>query len=116
MNDQAALGFSNMCFPLHALQRQPDTCQVGQSKLFFSSAALSAALQSGCAGPQARRQYQEFLTVLRARRHPEAADVSDDSHHKVHDGVFGALMDVSLVNDGPVTLTIDSDGTIGVTT
>jgi D-tyrosyl-tRNA(Tyr) deacylase len=27
---------------------------------------------------------------------------------KVHDGVFGAHMDVSLVNDGPVTFTLDS--------
>lgn len=24
------------------------------------------------------------------------------------DGVFGAMMDVSLVNDGPVTITLDS--------
>jgi D-aminoacyl-tRNA deacylase len=27
---------------------------------------------------------------------------------KVQTGVFGAMMDVSLVNDGPVTITIDS--------
>ena len=26
----------------------------------------------------------------------------------VKDGVFGAMMDVSLVNDGPVTVIIDS--------
>ena len=27
---------------------------------------------------------------------------------KVKDGVFGAMMDVALVNDGPVTLVVDS--------
>jgi D-tyrosyl-tRNA(Tyr) deacylase len=26
----------------------------------------------------------------------------------VKDGVFGAMMDVALVNDGPVTITLDS--------
>jgi D-Tyr-tRNAtyr deacylase len=30
--------------------------------------------------------------------------------------VFGSMIDVMLVNDGPVTLTIDTDGTIGMTT
>ena len=29
--------------------------------------------------------------------------------HRVEKGVFGAHMDVSLVNDGPVTIIIDSD-------
>nr|CAH8839698.1 unnamed protein product [Trichobilharzia regenti] len=27
---------------------------------------------------------------------------------KIQDGVFGAMMDVSLINDGPVTITLDS--------
>ena len=27
---------------------------------------------------------------------------------KVRDGVFGAMMDVALINDGPVTLVIES--------
>lgn len=27
---------------------------------------------------------------------------------RVHDGRFAAMMDVALVNDGPVTITIDS--------
>ena len=42
---------------------------------------------------------------------------------QVCDGVFGAMMDVSLVNDGPVTIMIDSPmkemeevGTASVTT
>ncbi|CAH8497554.1 unnamed protein product [Heterobilharzia americana] len=28
---------------------------------------------------------------------------------KVKDGIFGAVMDVSLINDGPVTITLDSN-------
>jgi len=35
-----------------------------------------------------------------------AAELGDES--KVKDGVFGAKMDVELVNDGPVTLVVDS--------
>lgn len=40
--------------------------------------------------------YEEFNSVLRAKG------------IKVETGVFGAMMDVSLTNDGPVTLIIDS--------
>ena len=32
---------------------------------------------------------------------------------KVKDGVFGAMMDVQLVNDGPVTLIIESPSSGG---
>ena len=28
--------------------------------------------------------------------------------NKIHDGVFGAMMDVELINDGPVTILLDS--------
>ena len=41
--------------------------------------------------------YQQFVDLVR------------ESHDKVQDGVFGAMMDVALVNDGPVTLVIESD-------
>ncbi|CAH8839425.1 unnamed protein product [Trichobilharzia szidati] len=34
---------------------------------------------------------------------------------KVKDGVFGAMMDVSLINDGPVTITLDSKPEISKT-
>ena len=42
--------------------------------------------------------YRDFLERLRA-----------EGVH-VEEGVFGAMMAVSLVNDGPVTILIDSDG------
>ena len=39
-----------------------------------------------------------------------------DEHHpdKVKDGQFGAMMDVELINDGPVTLIVDSPGAAAV--
>lgn len=47
---------------------------------------------------QSRDMYHAFLADLRQRY---AAD-------KIKDGEFGAMMDVALVNDGPVTILLDS--------
>ena len=47
----------------------------------------------------AREMYNEFLEMLKAAYEED----------KIKDGQFGAMMDVSLVNDGPVTLVIESD-------
>ncbi len=41
--------------------------------------------------------YQEFIRQLES-----------ESGRKVHTGEFGAMMEISLVNDGPVTLIIDT--------
>jgi D-aminoacyl-tRNA deacylase len=43
--------------------------------------------------------YRQFVEMVRAAYLTE----------KIHDGVFGAMMDVALVNDGPVTLVIESE-------
>eukprot|EP00560_Eucampia_antarctica_P001136 CAMPEP_0197831892 /NCGR_PEP_ID=MMETSP1437-20131217/12596_1 /TAXON_ID=49252 ORGANISM="Eucampia antarctica, Strain CCMP1452" /NCGR_SAMPLE_ID=MMETSP1437 /ASSEMBLY_ACC=CAM_ASM_001096 /LENGTH=161 /DNA_ID=CAMNT_0043435013 /DNA_START=122 /DNA_END=607 /DNA_ORIENTATION=- len=43
--------------------------------------------------------YNRFLELLR----------DTYSHDKIYDGQFGAMMDVDLVNDGPVTIVIDSE-------
>jgi len=48
---------------------------------------------------EAQRLYEELLTRLRATGVPVRA------------GVFRAMMDVALVNDGPVTLLLDSKKT-----
>lgn len=48
---------------------------------------------------QAERWYERFVELLRA----ELGDT-----RKVATGLFGAFMSVSLVNDGPVTLILDS--------
>ncbi|KAI9208257.1 putative D-tyrosyl-tRNA deacylase [Polychytrium aggregatum] len=47
---------------------------------------------------ESRDMYELFLNKLRASYNPE----------RIKDGVFGAMMQVSIVNEGPVTLTIDS--------
>ena len=45
--------------------------------------------------------FQNFCDLVK-QKHPSGAD-------KVGVGVFGAMMQVELVNDGPVTLILDSD-------
>ena len=48
---------------------------------------------------QAEQLYEKFVDLLRAELGPEI---------EVATGSFGAYMPVSLVNDGPVTLILDS--------
>lgn len=47
----------------------------------------------------AQELYQKFLSLLKENYQED----------KIFDGQFGAMMDVELVNDGPVTLVIDSE-------
>ena len=47
----------------------------------------------------AQELYNQFLDMLR---------VEYGEADKIKDGVFGAMMDVALVNDGPVTIMIES--------
>ena len=47
---------------------------------------------------QAQEMYSLFLDMLKSNYEPD----------KIKDGVFGAMMDVALVNDGPVTIVIES--------
>ena len=50
---------------------------------------------------KAKAFYEDFLAYAR--------EVGYKGHgERVKDGVFGAMMDVALVNDGPVTMCIDS--------
>lgn len=52
------------------------------------------------AAPPAKAEtlYRRFIKILRDRRIPVA------------EGCFGASMEISLINDGPVTILIDSKG------
>ena len=78
--------------------------QVGGELLVVSQFTLLADTESGrrpsfirAAPPdQARRLYEHFLSLVRK------AGV------RVETGEFGAMMAVSLVNDGPVTIILDS--------
>ena len=47
----------------------------------------------------AEQVYNQFLDMLR----------ENYQANKIFDGVFGAMMDVSLCNDGPVTIIIESE-------
>ena len=47
---------------------------------------------------EAQIMYNQFLDMLKDGYQAE----------KIHDGAFGEMMEVQLVNDGPVTLVIDS--------
>jgi len=46
----------------------------------------------------AKEMYDRFLDMLKVNYNPE----------KILDGKFGAMMDVELINDGPVTIVIES--------
>ena len=48
----------------------------------------------------ARELYERFLTRARSEY--------KDKVGKIEDGEFGAMMDVHIVNDGPVTIVLDS--------
>jgi len=75
--------------------------------LVVSQFTLAADLRKGrrpsfdpAAPPaEAERLYLEYAALLRARGLP------------VQTGVFGAVMEVELVNDGPVTLVLESQKT-----
>jgi D-aminoacyl-tRNA deacylase len=46
----------------------------------------------------AQEMYNSFLDMLKGNYEPD----------RIKDGVFGAMMEVSLINDGPVTIVIES--------
>jgi D-tyrosyl-tRNA(Tyr) deacylase len=50
-------------------------------------------------GDEAKEMYEKVLASLGKQYDPE----------KVKDGVFGALMQVNIVNEGPVTIELDSN-------
>lgn len=53
--------------------------------------------------------YDRFLGQLRANYSADKVKVSGSiACNAVQDGKFGAMMQVSIENDGPVTITLDS--------
>jgi len=78
--------------------------QVGGELLVISQFTLLADTESGrrpsfirAAPPEeAERLYEHFLSLVR------------NGGDKVETGEFGAMMAVSLINDGPVTIVLDS--------
>lgn len=80
---------------------------VGGGLLLVSQFTLYGDLRKGtrpsfikaAPGAIAEPLFQEFVTMCRSRA-PETV--------RVETGVFGAMMDVELVNDGPVTIILES--------
>lgn len=77
---------------------------IGGSALVISQFTLAADLRgnrpgfsTACGPDEGKRLYESFAAALSAEGVP------------VETGIFGADMAVSLVNDGPVTIVIDSD-------
>lgn len=78
--------------------------QAGGAMLVVSQFTLLADTNSGrrpsftgaAASGEARRLYEHFLSLARMRG------------VKVESGEFGATMEVEIVNDGPVTIILDS--------
>ncbi len=80
---------------------------VGGSVLVVSQFTLYADARKGhrpsftdAASPEAaERLYNEFILILSGILGPQ----------KVRSGLFGAMMNVGLVNDGPVTIVLESE-------
>lgn len=76
-----------------------------QEILAISQFTLYANIKKG-----KRPSFVEALEPIEANRLYEYfCDYCIKEGYTVKKGVFGAMMDISLVNDGPVTIIIDSD-------
>jgi len=108
---EAALFLADKCAGLRVMEDDQGKMNlslndVGGSVLVVSQFTLYGDAQKGnrpgftaAARPEeAEPLYEAFLRRLRSALGPE----------RVRSGIFGAMMDVRLVNDGPVTLLIES--------
>ncbi|MGB5874897.1 MAG: D-aminoacyl-tRNA deacylase [Bacteroidota bacterium] len=110
---EAALALADKCAGLRVMEDDQGKMNlslkdVGGSVLVVSQFTLYGDAQKGnrpsftaAARPEeAEPLYEAFLQRMRSALGPA----------RVQSGVFGAMMDVRIVNDGPVTLLIDSPG------
>jgi D-tyrosyl-tRNA(Tyr) deacylase len=81
-------------------QRNYDILCVSQFTLYgtLSTKKQQPDYKLAMKSQEAEQMYNAFVEVLRQQYQPD----------KIHDGVFGAMMEVSLVNDGPVTIMVES--------
>lgn len=103
--DQEALLLADKLFGLRVLSGERSCEQAGAPLLVISQFTLYGDARKGrrpswsaaAPGPVSEPLYERFVELLRARG------------ATVHTGDFGADMEVELVNDGPVTLMLDTD-------
>lgn len=97
--------FADKIWQLRILRNEQSCAQIGAGLLAISQFTLYADTRKGrrpswnkaAPGPISEPLYDHFVDTLR------------ELGAHVETGVFGAMMDVELVNDGPVTLILDSD-------
>ena len=90
-------------FPNEEGKFDKNIVQVGGEILVVSQFTLAANCKRGnrpdftqaMPPKEAKRLYEEFVTKLA-------------KHIKVQTGEFGAMMEVGIINDGPVTIVLDS--------
>ena len=75
-----------------------DLLVISQFTLYADTSQRRPSFVSAALPDEARRLYDLLVALLRARG------------IRVETGEFGATMDVELVNDGPVTILMDSRG------
>lgn len=100
-------------FADEAGQMNKSVADIGGGILVISQFTLHASTQKGtrpsfnrAARPEhARPLYEQFIAQLRTAL---AGSLAVSCAERVTTGEFGAMMEVALVNDGPVTLVIDS--------
>ncbi|CAH0386657.1 unnamed protein product [Bemisia tabaci] len=71
---------------------------VSQFTLYYSLKGTKLDFHNAMPATQSQPFYEDFLSSLRTAYLPD----------RIKDGKFGAMMDVSLINDGPVTIQLDS--------
>jgi D-aminoacyl-tRNA deacylase len=84
-------------------QKQYQCLLVSQFTLYgtVSNKACQPDYKLAMKSEPARALYEQFVQMVRS-------NYGGNDAHQVQDGVFGVMMDVALVNDGPVTLVLDS--------
>ncbi|KPI94246.1 D-tyrosyl-tRNA(Tyr) deacylase 1 [Papilio xuthus] len=80
------------------VDKQFEILCVSQFTLYNTWKGNKPDFHKAMAADRSKEFYEQFIQMLREKYKPD----------KVKDGVFGAYMQVSIQNDGPVTLEIES--------
>lgn len=73
---------------------------ISQFTLYHRLKGNKPDFHNAMGGDRAKEMYEQFLQHLGQQHNPE----------RIKDGVFGAMMNVQIHNDGPVTLELESPG------